>query len=189
MKSTTPSGGQSLRVLTMVMMNDYLEIGVIVGTHGLQGELRVKPSCDSAGFFRQFGTLYYDAAGQKPVRVLGLREHKNLALLHLEGVDSAEAAQRLRSQRLFFRRADAALEEGQYFIAELIGCEVFDAEDPALCYGKLSEVSQPGANDVWHIATPEDREVLIPVIDDVVKHVDIENRRVEIIMLDGLMEL
>ena len=171
------------------MLLDYLEIGVIVGAHGLQGELRVKPSCDSADFFRQFDTLYYDAAGTKPVRVAGLREHKNLALLRLEGVDTAEAAQRLRNRRLFFRRADARLEEGQYFIAELVGCEVFDATEPALCYGKLSEVSQPGANDVWHIATPEGREVLIPVIDDVVRQVDIANRRVEIVMLDGLMGL
>ena len=171
------------------MLLDYLEIGVVVGVHGLQGELRVKPMCDGPGFFAQFGTLYYDAQGRRPVRVLGLRAHKNLALLRLEGVDSAEAAHSLRNQRLFFRRADAKLEEGQYFIAELIGCEVFDANDPALCYGTLSDVTQPGANDVWHIKTPGGREVLIPVIDDVIKHVDIAAKRVQIVMLDGLMDL
>ena len=171
------------------MRLDYLEIGVIVGAHGLQGELRVNPSCDSAGFFRQFDTLYYDAQGQKPVRVVGLREHKRLVLLRLEGVETVEAAQLLRNRRLFFRRADAALEEGQYFIAELIGCAVYDANDPTLCYGELSDVSQPGANDVWHIKMSGGRELLIPVIDDVVKRVDIEQRRVEIVPLDGLLDL
>jgi len=168
-------------------MQDFLEIGIIVGVHGLQGELRVKPMCDGPGFFAQFDMLYYDAHGRKPVRVLSLREHKNLALLRLEGVNTVETAQALRSQRLFFRRADAQLEEGRYFIAELISCEVYDANEPELCYGTLSDVTQPGANDVWHIQMPGGKEVLIPVIDDVVKHVDIKNRRVEIVMLDGLM--
>jgi len=171
------------------MIQDYLEIGRIVGAHGLQGELRVNPSCDSLGFFRQFDTLYYDAQGTKPVRVVGMREHKRLALLRLEGVETVEAAQLLRNRRLFFRRADAALEEGQYFIVDLIGCEVYDANDSALYYGKLSDVSQPGANDVWHIKMNDGREVLIPVIDDVVKRVDTKSRRVEIVMLDGLLEL
>jgi len=168
------------------MIQDYLEIGIIVGTHGLRGELRISPSCDSADFFRQFSMLYFDAQGLKPVRVLSMREHKNLALLRLEGIGTAEAAQALKNQRLFFRRADAQLEEGQYFIAELIGCEVFDAAEPSLRYGKISDVSQPGANDVWHIKMGDGREVLIPVIPDVVKNVDIANRRIEITLLDGL---
>jgi len=169
-------------------MFDFLEIGTIVGTHGLQGELRVNPSCDSPAFFRQFNVLYYDAQGQKSVRVVSMREHKNLALLCLEGIGSVEAATALKNKRLFFRRDDVKLEEGQYFIADLLGCEVFDAADGAL-YGKLNDVSQPGANDVWHIKMADNREVLIPVIDDVVKQVDVKAKRIEIIMLDGLLDL
>ena len=168
------------------MLLDFLEIGTVVGTHGLRGELRVAPACDSPEFFRQFGTLYYDAQGQRPVRVLGMRAHKQLALLRLDVIDTIEAAQVLVRQRLFFRRADAALEEGRYFIAELLGCEVFDATQPQLCYGNLCDVSQTGANDVWHIAR-EGGELLIPVIDEVVKRVDVENRRIEVTMIDGLL--
>ncbi|MCL2300739.1 MAG: ribosome maturation factor RimM [Firmicutes bacterium] len=171
------------------MIRDYLEIGAIVGTHGIHGELRVNPACDSPEFFAGFDVLYYDARGQRPVRVLSARPHKNVALLRLEGVDSAEAAQALGRRTLFFRRADARLEEGQFFIAELLGCEVFDAADPALRYGAISDVSQTGANDVWHIKTPAGKEILIPVIDDVVKAVDVANGRVEIVMLAGLMEM
>jgi 16S rRNA processing protein RimM len=170
------------------MIREYLEIGTIVGTHGIHGELRVSPACDSPEFFAGFDVLYYDARGQRPVRVLGARPHKNLALLRLEGVGSMEAAQALRNKTLFFRRADARLEEGRYFIAELLGCEVFDSEDPGLRYGVISDVSQTGANDVWHIQTPGGGEMLIPVIGDVVKNVDIIKGRIEIVMLNGLME-
>jgi len=169
------------------MIHDFLEIGTIVGTHGVRGEIRVNPACDSPDFFAGFDVLYFDAQGQKPVRVLSARAHKNVALLQLEGVNSIEAAQALRSCTLFFRRADARLEEGSYFIAELLGCGVFDAGDPALRYGAICDVSQTGANDVWHIRTDSGGEILIPVIDDVVKDVDVEKGRVEIVMLEGLI--
>jgi len=169
------------------MILDFLEIGTIVGTHGIHGELRVNPACDSPEFFAGFDTLYYDALGRQPVHILSARANKNIALLRLEGVSSMEAAQALKSKTLFFRRADARLEEGRYFIAELLGCAVFDAEDPGLRYGVISDVSQTGANDVWHVQTPVGKEILIPVIDDVVKRVDVANGRVEVCMLEGLL--
>ena len=168
------------------MLQDFLEIGTIVGTHGIHGELRVNPACDSPEFISAFGVLYYDRTGQRPVRVLSARPHKNVALLRLEGVDSMEAALALKNRTLFFRRADARLEEGRYFIAELLGCEVFDARDPALRYGVICDVSQTRANDVWHVKTLDKKELLIPVIDDVVKTVDVENGRIEITMIEGL---
>jgi len=171
------------------MIRDFLEIGTIVGTHGIHGEVRVNPACDSPEFFAGFDVLYYDAQGQKPVRVLSARSNKAIALLRLEGMDSIEAAQALGRRTLFFRRADARLEEGQFFIAELLGCEVFDADNPALRYGVLCDVSQTGANDVWHIRTDAGKEILIPVIDDVVKAVDVVAGRIEIVPLPGLMEV
>jgi len=171
------------------MIREYLEIGTIVGTHGIHGELRVNPACDSPEFVTAFGVLYLDPEGRRPVKVLSARTNKNIVLLQLEGVASIEAAQALGRKTLFFRRAEARLEEGQFFIAELLGCAVFDAADPALRYGVISDVSQTGANDVWHIRTDDGREILIPVIDDVVKAVDVEAGRIEITMLPGLMEV
>ena len=165
---------------------EYLELGAIVGTHGLQGELRVHPACDSPAFACQFPLLFFDDAGCRPVRVTGARAHKNVVLLRLEGIASIETAQALKNQTLYFRRADARLEEGQYFIAELLGCAVFDELDPALCYGEICGVSKTGANDVWHIRTPEGSEVLIPVIPEVVGKVDVAAGRVAITPLPGL---
>ncbi|MCL2532258.1 MAG: ribosome maturation factor RimM [Oscillospiraceae bacterium] len=169
------------------MKLDYLELGTIVGVHGLQGELRVKPMCDSPAFFQQFATLYYDAQGQKPVRVVGVREHKLLALLKLEGITTAEQAHALRSKVLYFKRSDAKLDDDQYFIAELVGCAVYDAAN-GTHYGEICDVTSPGRHDVWHIRMTDGRALLIPVIDDVVKHVDIAAGRVEITMLAGLMD-
>jgi 16S rRNA processing protein RimM len=169
------------------MIQKFFEIGTIVCTHGLRGEVKVNPACDDPAFFRQFKTLYYDAQGQQPVRVLGVREHKHAALLTLDGVTSIHQAEPLRNQKLYFKRADACLAEGQYFIAELLGCAVVDVNTKA-CYGTLCDVSKTGANDVWHIQTGEGHENLIPVIDDVVKCVNIADGRVEILPLPGLFD-
>jgi len=171
------------------MIHEYLELGTIVGTHGLQGELRVHPACDSPAFACGFSTLYFDAGGQRPVKVTGARPHKNLALLRLEGVASVEAAQPLSRKTLYFKRDDAPLEEGRFFIAELIGCAVYDAADTEKCYGELSGVSQTGANDVWHIRTPEGKEALIPAIPQVVGEVDVAAGRIEITPLEGLFSI
>ena len=170
------------------MAPDYLELGAVVGAHGLQGELRVNPACDSPAFCCQFQCLYFDTDGVSPVRVVSARPHKNVALLKLEGIASIEAAQALHAKKLFFRRGDARLEEGQYFIAELLGCSVVDSSDPSHCYGTLCDVSKTGANDVWHIRGADGTEALIPVIDDVVKDVDIAAGVVRIAPLPGLFD-
>ena len=168
------------------MVQEYLELGTIVGVHGLQGELRVNPSCDSPAFCCQFQRLYFDAGGSTPVRVVSARPHKHVALLKLAGVVSIEEAQAMRAKKLFFRREDARLEEGQYFIAELLGCAVVDFGDPGVRYGTLCDVSKTGANDVWHVRPAEGPQILIPVIDDVVKDVDIAAGVVRIAPLPGL---
>ncbi|MDR0530943.1 MAG: ribosome maturation factor RimM [Oscillospiraceae bacterium] len=168
------------------MIRDYLELGSVVGAHGLQGELRVHPACDSPAFCCQFRRLWFDPQGERPAEVLAARPHKNVALLRLNGITTLEQAQALRAQRLFFRRADAQLEEGQYFIAELLDCSVIDADNPALCYGTLCDVSKTGANDVWHIRRPDGAEALIPVIASVVKEVDVASGVIRITPLEGL---
>ena len=104
------------------MIKDYLEIGQIVGTHGVRGELRVQPWCDSPEFFKKFKTLYYDAHGEKSVGVVCARPHGNIALLRLDGCDTVEKAASLRGKVLYMRRSDAHLKKGDWFIAELIGC-------------------------------------------------------------------
>jgi 16S rRNA processing protein RimM len=169
------------------LIKEFLEIGEIVGTHGVRGEIRVNPWCDSPDFMTRFKTLYFDSNGSCAVQVKAARPHGNIVLLTIDGVTTVEQAQKLRGKVLHMKRSDAKLPKGKFFIAELIGCEVFDADDPAKKYGTLSDVSATGANDVWHIENGG-KEYLIPAIPDVVIETDVEAGKVIIRPLKGIFD-
>ena len=170
------------------MIKDYLEVGQIVGTHGVRGEIRVNPWADSPEFLKQFKQLYFDAKEEKSIRVLSARVHGNIVLMRLDGVDTVEAASALRNKVLYMRRSDAKLKEGTYFIAELIGCQVMDADEPEKCYGTLTDVSETGANDVWYITDEKGTEYLIPAIPSVVIETDVAKNKVVIRPLKGIFD-
>lgn len=170
------------------MIKEYLELGQIVGTHGVKGELRVNPWCDSPEFAKKFKTLYFDKNGNNSVRVVSCRPHGNIILLKLENVDTIEKAETLRNAMLYLRRADAELPEGTWFIEELIGCVVRDADDRDKVYGTLYDVSDTGANDVWYINGEDGKEYLIPAIKDVVIETDVASNVVFIRPLKGIFD-
>ncbi len=170
------------------MIKEYLELGEIVGTHGIRGELRVNPWCDSPEFAAKFKTLYFDSNGGCAVQVKSARPHGNIVLLAIKDVDTVEAAQKLRGKILYMKRSDARLPKGSYFIAELIGCTVYDADEPEKVYGTLSDVSATGANDVWHIKDENGKEYLIPAIADVCVETDVAENRVVIRPLKGIFD-
>ena len=163
----------------------YLEAGQIVGTHGVRGEVRVQPWCDSPQQFATFKKLYWDAAGKQPVKVKG-RPHKNIALVVLDGVTTVEAAQVLRGKMLYVDRKDLKLPKGYYLVQDLIGMTVVDA-DTGETYGTLTDVSQTGANAVYHMAT-EKGEVLIPAIPDVIIEVNLKKDVLRLRPMKGLLD-
>ena len=169
------------------MLKQYLEIGQIVSTHGIRGEVRVNPWCDSPEFMKKFKTLYFDADGNKAVKVNACRPHGNVVILKLDGIDTVEDAQKLRNKTLYMNRADAKLKKGDWFIQDLIGCTVYDADDNEKSYGTLTDVAETGANDIWFIEN-DGKEYIIPAIKDVVINVDVENERVFIRPLKGIFE-
>ena len=162
----------------------YLEAGQVVGTHGIRGELRVQPWCDSPEVLASLKTLYFDE-GRTPLRVKS-RPHKNVTLIQLEGVDTVQDAAALRGRILYLDRGDLKLPEGQYFSQDLIGLSVVDA-DTGETYGTLSEVSPTGANDVYHVDRG-DGEVLIPAIADVVVDTDLDAGVMRIRPIKGLFD-
>jgi 16S rRNA processing protein RimM len=170
------------------MIKEFLAVGQIVGTHGVRGEMRVNPWADSPDFLKQFKTLYYDAEGKESVKVISARSHGNIVLMKLDGIDTVESASAMRNKRLYMRRADAKLDDGVYFIEELIGCEVFDADDENKRYGKISDVSETGANDVWHIKADDGKEYLIPAVPSFVIETDVEKNRVLIRPMKGIFD-
>jgi len=152
----------------------YLEAGEIVGTHGIHGELRIQPWCDSPATLTTVGTLYFDE-GKKAVKVT-CRAHKNIVIAVMEGVDSVQAADALRGRLLWLNRDDLKLDDGQYFVQDLIGLRVIDSVSGEE-YGTLSDISATGANDVYHIRTAAGgtaAERLIPAVPDVIAETDIE---------------
>ncbi len=169
------------------MIKEFLEVGQIVGTHGVRGEMRLNPWADGPEFVKQFKTFYYDNSGEKSIKVISVRPHGNVAIVKLDGIDTVEKASAMRNKVLFIRRDDAKIKKGSYFISELIGCNVYDADTADVCYGVLSDVSETGANDVWHI-TKDGKEYLIPAIPSVVVSVDVAENRVEIKPLRGIFD-
>ena len=167
------------------MIKQYLEIGKIVATQGLKGEVRVEPWCDSAEFLCEFKTLYMDK-GNTVVKVQKARPQKTLCIIKLEGTDTQESAQKLRGKVLYIDRNDVELDENSYFVQDLIGITVIDADTDEV-YGEIVEVSETGANDVYHIKNGE-VVYLIPAIPDVIIDTDITNSKMLIRPLKGLFD-
>jgi 16S rRNA processing protein RimM len=169
------------------MKKEYIETGKIVGTHGVRGGLRVQPWCDTPEFLCQFKTLFLkEQSAYNSVKVKSSKAHGNVVIMELDGVNSMDDAENLRGKVLFIKRKDLKLEEDQYLISDLIDSNVYDADSDELI-GKISDVSKTGANDVWHI-NKDGKEYLIPVIDDVVINVNIDENKVVIRPLKGIFE-
>lgn len=168
------------------MIKQYLEIGKIVGTHGIRGMVRVQPWSDSGEFLTNFKRFFLSPDGESELKALKIQPHGGVVLIAFKGVDTVEQAESLRGKTLYISRRDITLPEGRYFIDDLLGCEVFDA-DSGEKYGEISEVSKTGANDVWHIKSG-DKEYLLPAIDEVIVKVDPENERLEIRPMKGIFD-
>ncbi|MBQ2815250.1 MAG: 16S rRNA processing protein RimM [Clostridia bacterium] len=168
------------------MLKKYIEAGKITGTHGIRGEMRLDTWCDSPEFMMRFKTLYLTSDGKEKWSKVSCRPHKNIAIIKVPEINSVEEADAFRGKIVYIDRTDAKLPKDKYFVQDLIGIDVFDV-DSDRCYGKITDVSKTGANDVWHI-TNESGEYLIPVIDDVVISVDIDNQKVQIRALKGIFD-
>ena len=159
-----------------------------MGTHGVRGEVKICPWCDSPDFLRRFTTLYLDDAGKTALKVQRLRVHKNMVLGLFEGIDTVEKAQALRGRTVYISRAEADLPEGKWFVQDLLGCKVKDIDSGAE-YGTLTEVILgAGANDVWAVKGANGETVLVPAIPDVVLETDVAAGIVRIRPLRGLFD-
>lgn len=168
------------------MKKQYLDTGKIVGTHGIRGEVRIDPWCDSPAFLSEFKKLYLDANGDTFIEVKS-RPHKNITLAKIKGVDTVEEAEKFRGKIVYINRDDIILEEGVNFVQDLIGLEVKDADD-ATVYGKISDVLRTGANDVYEITDSNNKKYLAPVIDEVITEVNVDGGFVLIRPMKGIFD-
>lgn len=166
-------------------MKKLLESGKIVNTHGIKGEVKAVPWCDYPEFLCEFDVLYI-GKDKTAYIVENARVHKNTVLLKLKDIDTPEAANQLRNMVIYIDRDEVCLDEDEYFIQDIIGLTVKDADSEKL-YGKITDVLQTGANDVYEIKQ-DGKTYLIPAIEDVIIKTDIENSVMLIRPLEGLFD-
>ena len=165
------------------MPEQYLEVGKITNTHGIMGEVRVQPWADSPDFLCQFKTLYVDQA-HWPIKVERARVHKNMVILKLEGVTDVPSALSMRNAILYIDRKDAALPEGSFFLADLMGLEVRDAQSGKVL-GKIADIMNLPANNVYVVRGGE-REILVPAVPQFIAETNVEGGYLRVNMMEGL---
>lgn len=168
---------------------EWFDVGKIVNTHGIKGEVRVISSTDFPEQRYQKGSiLYLFQSGKEPIKltVSGYRRHKNFDLLMFEGYDNVNLVEAFRDAQLKVS-ADQQneLDEDEFYYHEIIGCEVFLEEGEHI--GRITEILSPGANDVWVIKPGSGKDVLIPYIESVVKEVNVRDKKVIIHAMEGLL--
>lgn len=167
-------------------MKQFLEVGKIVNTHGIRGELKIQPWCDGVDFIKQLDTLYLDENGANALKIVSVREHKNCAVVRFSGIDNIDTAEKYKNRVLYCNRDDAEIDENSNYIQDIIGCIVIDAENGTQ-YGKVLDVLNYGASDILEIEN-NGKKSYVPLIEDIVKKIDCENSVIEIIPMKGLFD-
>ncbi len=166
---------------------EYIEIGQIVNTNGLKGVVKVNPFTDDIGKFEDLKYVYIQLKNElKKIKIEQVRYNKNQVLLKLEGIDSIEEAEKYRNFYLKTEKeSQEDLGEDTYYIVDLIGLDVYTDKNEYL--GKIEDVFPTGSNDVYVVKDNLGKQILIPTIADVVKEVDLKNKKMIINLIPGLI--
>lgn len=155
-------------------MKQFITVGQIINTHGLNGEVKVYPLTDDIKRFRKLKKIYINEVERQ---VVWCKLQADKAILKIEGIDSIEDAVKYKEKYIEVSREDAVkLPEGRYFVTDIIGCTVVD--ENGVDYGKIYDVIHTKNNDVYWIK--EGKELLIPVLKEIVVNIDVENQKITI---------
>ncbi len=170
-------------------MEDTLRVGVISSTHGVRGEVKVYPTTDDVNRFKKLKTVILDTGReQMTLSIESVKFFKNMVILKFKGFDNINDVETWRQKDLLITREQAVtLQPDEYFITDLIGLLVKD--DTGAEVGTVKDVLETGANDVYVVALPNGKELLLPAIKDCILNVDIEAGEMTVHILDGLMDL
>lgn len=167
-------------------MEQFLQVGVISSTHGIRGEVKVFPTTDDPSRFKKLKKVLLDTEKERiELEVQSVKFFKQFVIVKFRGIDNINDIEKYKGKGLLVPREDAVrLERDEYYIADLIGMEVYTDEGR---FGVLKDVIETGANEVYIIDSDEHGEVLVPAIRQCILDVDIENRTMKIRLLDGLI--
>ncbi|WP_400247192.1 ribosome maturation factor RimM [Niallia sp. JL1B1071] len=171
-------------------MEKWFNVGKVVNTHGIRGEIRVISRTDfPEERYKNGNTIYFfqtDKANPLELKIKSHREHKNFNLLTFEGYDNVNDVEFMKGGLLKVPESFLGeLAENEYYFHEIIGCKVVTVEGEEL--GEITEILTPGANDVWVVRGKDRNEILIPYIEEVVMKVDVQEKLVVIEPMEGLL--
>ena len=168
-------------------MEQLLQVGVISSTHGVRGEVKVFPTTDDVKRFKKLKQVILDTGKEQlPLEVEGVKFFKQFAILKFKGIDNINDIEKYKGKSLLVDRQNAVkLRKDEYFISDMIGMSVYTEDDNL--FGTLKDVMETGANDVYVIESKEHGEVLVPAIKQCILEVDIENQKMVIHLLEGLV--
>ena len=166
-----------------------LRVGVITSAHGIKGEVKVFPTTDDAKRFKELKKVILDTGKEYiPMEIEHVKFFKNMVILKFRGYDNINEIEKYKSRDLLITRDQAVdLEPDEYFITDLIGLTVVSDQGAEL--GTLKDVLETGANDVYVVAMKDGKELMLPAIGDCILNVDLGQGRMEVHVLEGLMDL
>jgi len=169
------------------MMQEFLEIGQIVNTFGIKGMVKVKPFTDDITRFDDLEKVYVESnKNKKEYEIEEVKYHKDMVLIKFRGVDKVEEAELLRNSYLKVNRNDEPnLEDGTYYIVDLLGLDVYSDEGNLL--GKVDDIFNNGSCDIYAIKDELGKQLLLPAISDVIKEINLEEKRIVVHILKGLI--
>ena len=159
-------------------MSEYIEAGKITSAHSFHGEVKIQSWCDTPEFLMRFKIFYLDEKGGSFLTVKKLRPAKNLVIASFEEIDSEEKANKFKNKTLYVKKDDANLDDGTFFISDMIGLPVFDF-NTGVKYGVLADIFNNGASDIYVVRTErldknnKNIEALIPNVPAFVKKVNV----------------
>lgn len=168
------------------MVSEF-QVGVITQPHGVRGEVKVFPTTDDAGRFKKLKEVIMDDGRERrTLEIESVKFFKQFVILKFKGYDSINEVERYRRAKLYVTRANAVkLKKDEYFIADLIDMEVVTEDD--VHFGRIKDVLVTGANDVYVVARDDGTEALLPVIKECVRKIDMEQGKITVHIMDGLL--
>ena len=168
-------------------MEDLLKVGVITTTHGVRGEVKVFPTTDPERFLDLEYVILDAGREMKKLEIRNVKFFKNLVILKFDGIDNINDIEKYKGKQLYVTRENAVeLDEDEYFIADMIGLDVIDENDNHI--GKLTDVMQTGANDVYVINMEDcEDELLVPAIKECILDVNVKDGFIKIHIMEGLL--
>ena len=166
---------------------EYLEIGQVVNIFGIKGMIKVKPFTENIKRFDKLTKIYIKKKNtEKEYEIEEVKYHKNMVLIKLKGIDTVEEAEKLRDGYLQVDRKDEEpLEEGTYYIVDMIGLEVYTDDENIL--GKLEDIYNTGSNDIYVVKNEQGKQILLPAISEVIQKIDMENKKIIVHLIEGLI--